>query len=117
MAFKELRKRLRASVEELDNARLQDRFVGVSVTPICDAPLRTPIRVGGEIKRVLIAPRSGVPALEIMISDGTGSAVAIFSGRRNLPGISHGRAVLLEGVAHDERGRRVLLNPAYTLLP
>jgi hypothetical protein len=28
-----------------------------------------------------------------------------------------GRGLVLEGVAHDERGRRVILNPAYTLLP
>ena len=62
-------------------------------------------------------PRSGVPSLEIVVCDGTGDAVAVFTGRRAVGGLEHGRGVLIEGVAHDERGRRVILNPAYTLLP
>ncbi len=62
-------------------------------------------------------PRSGSPALEIVVCDGTGDAVAVFTGRRTVGGLEHGRGVLIEGVAHDEHGRRVILNPAYTLLP
>ena len=54
--------------------------------------------------------------LEIVISDGTGTAVAVFTGRRTIPGIEHGRHLVLEGVAHDHHGRRVFLNPAYTLM-
>jgi hypothetical protein len=52
----------------------------------------------------------------VVISDGTADLVAVFSGRREIPGITHGRHVMFEGVAHDERGRLVILNPAYTLL-
>ena len=117
MGIRELGKKLRASVEDLDSMRLQDRFVGLNLTPIAEAPARTPIRIGGEISRVLIAPRNGVPALEIRVSDGTGHTTAVFTGRRTISGLTHGRAVILEGVAHDERGRRIILNPAYTLLP
>ncbi len=66
---------------------------------------------------MLIAPRNGVPTLEVMIGDGSGTCTAVFTGRRTLGGIAHGRSVLLEGVAYEEHGRRVILNPAYTLLP
>ena len=117
MGLRDLGKRLRTSVEDLDSMRLQDRFVGLGLTPIAEAPARRPIRIGGEITRVLIAPRSGTPALEIRVSDGTGHTTAIFTGRRTISGVAHGRAVVLEGVAYDERGRRIILNPSYTLLP
>jgi hypothetical protein len=43
--------------------------------------------------------------------------VAVFTGRRYVAGLEHNRAVVLEGVARSERGRLVLMNPAYTLLP
>ena len=49
------------------------------------------------------------------MSDGTGEATAVFTGRRHIGGIEHGRGMLLEGVAHRERGRLIVLNPAYTL--
>jgi hypothetical protein len=117
MGLRDLGRRLRSSVDDLDSVRLHGRFDGLGLDPIGEAPARQPIRVGGEIKRVLIAPRDGVPALEIMIGDGSGDVTAVFTGRRTIPGMTHGRAVVLEGVAYEERGRRILLNPAYTLLP
>ncbi len=110
-------RRLKASVEELDAERLQDRFDGLDATKIKECPVRCPVRISGEIKQVRISPRSGMPALEVVVSDGSGDATAVFTGRRSLGGVHTGRGVVLEGVAHDERGRRVILNPAYTLLP
>jgi len=112
-----LRQRLGASVAELDRTRLQDRCRGLDVTPIDEAPRRVPVRVGGEVKRVIVAPRNGVPNLEVMVSDGTGSITAVFAGRRRIAGIEHGRAIVLEGVPVDLRDRPVIYNPAYTLVP
>lgn len=116
VGLRELGKKMRSSLEELDAMRLQDRFHGLDITPISEAPSRCPIRVAGEVNRVLLAPRNGVATLEIRINDGSGAMTAIFTGRRTIAGLSQGRAVILEGVAYDERGRRILLNPAYTLL-
>ena len=107
MAFRDLKRKFTASVEELDTARLQDRYVGLGLTPIGEAPTRVPVRVGGD---------RGSPTLEVVVSDGTGEATAVFTGRRHIGGIEHGRGMLLEGVAHRERGRLIVLNPAYTLL-
>ena len=116
MGVKSLGQRLRLSVDELERTRLIARFDGLGITQLGDVVPRTPVRVGGEISRVVIAPRNGVPALEVMISDGTGTITAIFSGRRSIIGIEHGRAVIFEGVAIPQRDRRVIFNPAYTLI-
>lgn len=116
MAFDKLRRRLTATVDQLDAARLQDRYSGLDVTPIGDAPLRCPVRVGGEVQETRIVPRAGAPSLEVAIADGSGRAYAVFTGTTRIPGVSLGRGVLLEGVARLERNRVILLNPAYTLL-
>ncbi len=116
MARQTLRSRLGASVAELEGSRLQTRFSGLGLTPLDTVPLRTPVRVGGEVTRVIIAPRSGVPTLEIMLSDGTGTVTGVFTGRRRIPGLEHGRAAIFEGVAMHERARTVVVNPAYTLV-
>jgi hypothetical protein len=117
MAFRDMKKRLTSSLQELDKSRLQDRYVGLGLTPIGEAPTRVPIRIGGEVKQLRMAPRAGSPTLEVLVSDGTGEALAVFTGRRRIGGVAHGRGLLLEGVAHIERGHLVVLNPAYTLLP
>ena len=117
MGLRDLAKRLSASVEQIDEERLQDRFAGLHLTSLSDLQPRVAARVGGEVSRTRIVPRSGVPAFEITVADGTGTAVAVFTGRRYVPGLEHNRAVVLEGVARAERGRLVMMNPAYTLLP
>jgi len=117
VAFRDLRKRLTASIEELDAVRLQGRFTGLDLAQINDAPLRVPVRLGGEVKQLRMAPRAGSQTLEVVLSDGSGELIVVFTGRRQLGGLSHGRAVLVEGVAYTEHGRRVMYNPAYTLLP
>jgi hypothetical protein len=117
MGLRDLAKRLSASVEQIDEERLQDRFSGLQLTPLGDLKARVPARVGGEVSRTRIVPRSGVAAFEITVADGSGTAVAVFTGRRYVAGLEHNRAVVLEGVARSDRGRLVLMNPAYTLLP
>jgi hypothetical protein len=118
MGLRDLGKRLTASVEQLDDERLQERFAGLQISRIVDVEPRQPMRVGGEVQRVKLTPRSGsTPTFEITISDGSGEMVAVFTGRRSLAGIEHDRAIILEGVARRERGRTIVLNPAYTLLP
>lgn len=115
-AFSKIRQRLTATVQQLDQARLQERYQGLDLTPIDQIPLREPVRIGGEVQESRMVPRAGSPAVEVIISDGTGRATAVFTGRRKIHGISLGRGIVLEGVARMERGRLVLLNPAYTLL-
>jgi len=117
VGLRDLKRKWTAEPEELHNESLRHRYDMPGTTHISELPLRQPAKVAGEIKRMRTVPRSGVPSLEIVVCDGTGDAVAVFTGRRAVGGLEHGRGVLIEGVAHDERGRRVILNPAYTLLP
>jgi hypothetical protein len=116
VAFGKLRRKLTATVEQLDAARLQDRYAGLDVTRIADAPLRCPVRVCGEVQETRVVPRAGAPSLEVTVSDGSGRAYAVFTGSTKIPGMGLGRGVLLEGVARIERTHVTLLNPAYTLL-
>lgn len=116
--LEKLRRRIGQSIEEMDDARLVDRCSVVEgLTPIADAPVRATIRVGGEVQGLQVVPRAGSPSLEVTISDGTGRAVAVFTGRKRLGGLDPGRIIVLDGVARQEPGRKLLLNPAYTLIP
>jgi hypothetical protein len=116
VGLKDLKKRLTASAEDLDKARLTDRYSGLGLVPIAEAPFRSPVRVGGEVTALQVVPRAGSNSLEVTVSDGSGKAIAVFTGRRRIMGIDPGRGLLLEGVARRDDGRVVLLNPAYTLL-
>lgn len=117
MGLRDMRRRLTASVEDLDAARLQDRYAGLGLTNIGSMTCRVPVRVGGEIKQLRVVPRAGSPSLQAVLSDGSGEMEIVFTGRRSLGGVHPGRGILIEGVAHQEKGRMVIVNPAYTLLP
>jgi hypothetical protein len=77
---------------------------------------RTPTRVAGEIRAVRIVPRAGAPAVEVTVSDGRGSVVGVFLGRRKIPGMSPGHRVLFSGVAGQDGKRYLVYNPEYELL-
>ena len=117
MGLSDLRRRLTSSVEDLDRTRLQERWAGVGLTAIADAVPRTPVRIGGEVKGLQVVPRAGAPSLEVTIADGSGRAIAVFTGRKRLGGLDPGRGIVIEGIGRIERNRLVLLNPAYQLLP
>ena len=114
--LRKLREKLRQSVEELDSERLQTRYSKFESTQIGSAPTREEVTVAGEIQGLQVVPRAGSPSLEVTISDGTGRAVAVFTGRKHLAGVDPGRAIVVTGVGRKERGRVLLVNPAYTLL-
>jgi amino acid transporter len=110
---------LRATVADLDRERLATRFADADGgrVPIGDAPMRCRVKLAGEVTGIRVVPRAGSPSLECTIADGSGSATLIFTGRMRIAGIDPGRGVEVDGVPHDEHGRRVVMNPAYTLLP
>jgi hypothetical protein len=104
-------------VRELDADRLVDRFAELRLQPLGELEARDRTKVCGEVKRMTIKPRSGIPSMEIVINDGTGDATVIFSGRRHVAGIEHGHCIVIEGVAYADANRLVFLNPKYSLLP
>lgn len=119
MGIRNLVKGLRTPVDELDRQRVQGRFDRRREDHLAlgDCPLRTKVEVMGEVSRMRVVPRAGCASLEIVVSDGSGEATAVFHGRRRIKGIGPGQAIALSGVARHSNGRMVFLNPAYTLLP
>jgi RecG-like helicase len=116
MPLKKMVKRLTTPTEELDREQLTEFCASRELAPMDELEARKPVRVGGEIRSVRIVPRAGAPALEVTVSDGRGSVVAVFLGRRKLAGMSPGRRVAFEGVVADNGLRTTITNPAYELL-
>jgi hypothetical protein len=85
-------------------------------TDVAHVPLRVPVTVVGEVTCLRVVPRAGSPPLEMTLDDGTGTVLVVFTGRRRIGGIDPGRAVTVEGVARQDHGGVVMLNPRYTLL-
>ncbi len=119
MGLKKLVRVWSASTGDLERERLSEMFGTLTLgrVALCDCPLRKKVRVGGEVTGQRIVPHAGSPSLEVTVADGTGQALAVFTGRRRIRGLDPGRAVILEGVVRKERNRLLLVNPAYTLLP
>jgi RecG-like helicase len=116
MAFKKMVERLTKPVEDLDREQLMAFCDGRSLSPLDDIEARHHVRVGGEVRSVRIVPRAGAPALEVTVSDGRGSVVGVFLGRRKIAGLSPGRRVAFEGVTARDGKRLLVFNPVYELL-
>lgn len=116
MGLRDVRRRLTATTEELHHRTLVERWSVEDVTSIGQVQDRARARIGGEVQGVQVVPRAGSPTLEASIHDGTGRAVARFTGRRAVAGITPGRHIVVEGLARVEGGHVVLVNPSYTLL-
>jgi hypothetical protein len=119
VAFRKLLQRLTTSDADLDRERLRQFCKDVpGVTAIGDAEPRQEITVAGEITSMRIVPRAGTPSLEATVNDGTGSLVVVWTGRRNIPGVSPGKRLVLSGrgAPQGAAGRLMVLNPRYELL-
>ena len=116
MGVRDKLKGLRAGTQEIEQGRLTNRYAGRGATSIAEAPLRVRTKIAGEITSIRVVPRAGSPSLEVSVNDGSGLAIAIFTGRRAIPGITPGKGIALDGVARQDRNRIILLNPLYELL-
>lgn len=119
VGLRKLVRGLNISIDDLEHERLSRRFNDVAPdrVPLVDCPLRCRVQIAGEVTALRAATRANCPSLEVTVDDGTGSALAVFTGRRAIRGLDPGRGVMLEGVLRRERGKLTLVNPAYTLLP
>lgn len=112
-------KDLRRSPEEFGLEALRDFCSKLSgVTHIGEVTARQEVSIVGEISSLRIVPRAGCPSLEATVSDGTGTIVAAWTGRRQIAGVSPGRRLVLHGRANPAgpAGRFVIYNPRYELL-
>ena len=86
------------------------------VTAIADAVSRTNVTIAGQIVRMQFRPTSELPTMIISIRDATGTAIASWTGRRELGGIALGRKIKVTGVGTDTSGLLTFVNPEYQLL-
>jgi hypothetical protein len=120
MALRKLVSKLSArNVAEEDLARLKTFCAGrTDTTPINEVAARTEAVVVGEISALRIVPRAGSPSLEAVITDGTGTLTAVWTGRRRIAGVAPGKRLVVagRGAPTGPSGRLEILNPRNELL-
>ena len=120
MALKDKFKRLTATPAELDGERLRDFCSAFpDVKAMGDLHPREHGTVVGEVQSWRIVPKpDGSPWLEATVSDGTGTIVVMWTGRKKIAGVHEGRRLLVSGRGHPSgrTGRLLILNPRYELM-
>ena len=86
-------------------------------TPIGETQPRQRVCICGKVTRMTARPTSGQPALAISIADDTGTVTAVWTGRREIGGITLGRRIAINGVPVMHGDHLEFTNPGYTLLP
>ena len=109
--------RLAASAKEHEAAELQKGCVEVGAVPVRELPDRELVRVAGTLRTVTLRPRAGVPALVAELYDGSGSISLVWLGRRQIPGIEPGRALIASGRVTRDGEQPVIFKPRYELRP
>lgn len=87
------------------------------VTLIAGAQPRTVVRVAGIVEGLRVRPREGVPAIEAVVSDGSGTITALWLGRRTIPGLTLGCRVILEGRIGGNPSELQIVNPRFDFAP
>ncbi len=119
MGFRSIAKRLTTSVAELDAEELRSFCAERVCTKVSEITPKSRVTVIGEISSLRIVPRNGSPWLEATVSDGSGSMVVMWTGRREIAGVTPGKRLSVTGLAMPLRtgGTKMkLMNPAYELL-
>ncbi len=109
--------RLSTSAKEHEAHELQKGCVQLGAVPVTELPDREMVRVAGTLRTVTLRPRAGVPALVAELYDGSGTINLVWLGRRQIPGIEPGRAVIASGRVTRDHEQPVIFNPRYELRP
>lgn len=113
--------RLRATLDRWasqtgeDERELRATSLRSGCCPIEDVRDRARVELEGVLRTVTLRPRGGVPALEAVLFDGTGTVTLIWLGRRRIAGIEPGRAVRVVGRVGRHDDGCVMFNPRYDL--
>ena len=114
-----LRRRLHqltADETELEAKELQDQSAARGAESVCDCKERQSVCIAGTIRSVTLKSLAGSPSLEAEVYDGSGSVVAVFLGRRRIPGIEAGRSIVVRGRLTMQDRRATIFNPRYELI-
>lgn len=120
MALRNAFKRFTTSVAEQDHEKLRSFCAAFpDVVPIAELAPRAEGTVVGQITSLRIVPRpDGSPWLEATISDGSGTLVAMWTGRKQIAGVKSGARLMVtgRGAPVGAKGRLLIYNPRYELV-
>jgi hypothetical protein len=102
----------RAEIEAVEE-RAETRRQGT--TAVAELIERRRAVVSGVLRSVTLRPRTGVPALEAALFDGSGSLDLVWLGRREIAGVEPGRRLRVSGLVCLAHGRPTMFNPRYEL--
>lgn len=105
-----------ASDEELAAYELAEQAEDRGSTLIEELQRGEQIQVTGIVKSVTVQPKTQVPSFEVEISDGSGSLMVIWQGRKQVAGINPGTRIEVEGRITFLSGKPCLHNPVYKIL-
>jgi len=108
--------RLTADETELEAEELQHKVSKVGAEKMSACRDRDSVCVAGTIRSVTQKSRAGSPSLEAEVYDGSGSVVAVFLGRRRIPGIEAGRSIVIRGRLTTQDHKPTVFNPRYELM-
>lgn len=115
--FRRTWRRLGSTDSELEAQELRATSHEAGATAVCDCEPGQVSSVLGTLRSVTLRPRSGVPALEAELYDGSGQITLVWMGRRQIAGIEPGRMLVATGRVNRTGGRSTMYNPRYVLRP
>jgi len=115
--FRRALRRLVADPHELDAEDLQGDVDRTGAKPVAQCGRGEPVVVAGRLRSVVYTPKDTVPTVDAELYDGSGSVHLVWLGRRRIPGVEPGRAVLARGRVAEQDGQLVIFNPWYELRP
>lgn len=104
-----------ANGSEREDQELREGAQTAGCDLIAEHQHRDVVTLHGTLRAVTLRPRSGVPALEAEMYDGSGMALLVWLGRRRIAGIEPGRRLTVHGRLGVRDGDVVLFNPRYEL--
>ena len=110
-------RRLMADPHELDAEDLQEDVDRCGARPVATCAHGEPVTVTGRLRSVVYTPKETVPTVDAELYDGSGSVHLIWLGRRRIPGVEPGRAMVARGRIAQRDGSLVIYNPWYELRP
>jgi hypothetical protein len=73
------------------------------------------VRVSGTVRRLRASGPAGLPMLQAELGGGADRITVIWLGRNHITGIEPGRALAVEGMLSQQRGRKIMYNQRYEL--
>jgi hypothetical protein len=94
---------------------LQGSVTAAGATPISQCTRGQESTVSGVLRSVTLRPRDTVPAVEAELYDGSGQVRLVWLGRRQILGITPGRALVATGRITWNESNPTIFNPRYEL--